>query len=190
MDDKKNPNSPEAQLARSNELKAEAVAAMVAREKWMPTPTQEENDAHAMGKPMNKKPDGSPLEETAEQIHAKNKTRSMEAKKPERQLFDALCRVAASLEPCPGRRAETLGRARPRGRGRLSARALLFASQRRLAVRQRRAICKLLADGISARRRRTQPRRSSRPAYPHTRKQSRCAPATSGARISAAVAPG
>jgi hypothetical protein len=70
-------NTQEAALAKSNAQKAEILAAQVAREKWMPTPTQEENDAQAMGMPVEKKPDGSPVEETPEQH-----TRQMEAKKP------------------------------------------------------------------------------------------------------------
>jgi hypothetical protein len=73
------PNTAEAALAKSNAQKAEVLAAQVEREKWMPTPTQEENDAQAMGTPIEKKPDGSPVEETPEQT----KTRQMEAaKKP------------------------------------------------------------------------------------------------------------
>jgi hypothetical protein len=83
------PNTAEAQLAKSNAQKAEVLAAQAEREKWMPTPTQEENDAQAMGQPVEKKPDGSPVEETPEQQRArqteakKHETRHMEAKKPE-----------------------------------------------------------------------------------------------------------
>jgi hypothetical protein len=79
-------STAEANLAKSKELNAEILAAQVEREKWMPTPTQEENDAHAMGAPIEKKPDGSPVEETPEQQRAKkpgSETRHMEAKKPE-----------------------------------------------------------------------------------------------------------
>ena len=72
------PTTAEAQLAKSNAQKAEVLAAQVTREKWMPTPTQEENDAQAMGMPVEKKPDGSPLEHQPEQ-----QTRQIEAaKKP------------------------------------------------------------------------------------------------------------
>jgi hypothetical protein len=71
-------NTAEANLAKSNAQKAEVLAAQVAREKWMPTPTQEENDAHAMGTPVEKKPDGSPVEQKPG-----TETRHMEAKKPE-----------------------------------------------------------------------------------------------------------
>jgi hypothetical protein len=83
------PNTAEANLAKSNAQKAEVLAAQVEREKWMPTPTQEENDAQAMGMPVEKKPDGSPVEETTEQKARqadeakKHETRHMEAKKPE-----------------------------------------------------------------------------------------------------------
>jgi hypothetical protein len=81
------PNTAESQLAKSNAQKADVLAAQVEREKWMPTPTQAENDAQAMGKPIEKKPDGSPVEETPEQQMAGKKkpeeTRHMEAKKPE-----------------------------------------------------------------------------------------------------------
>jgi nitrogen fixation/metabolism regulation signal transduction histidine kinase len=76
----------EAQLAKSNEQKAAVAAAQVEREKWMPTPTQAENDAQAVGSPVDKKPDGSPVELTAEQQAEEQKkqtTRHMEAKKPE-----------------------------------------------------------------------------------------------------------
>ena len=68
----------QAQLAKSNALRAESLTAMKEREKWMPTPTQEENDKAAMGETVEKKPDGSPVEETPEQ----QRTKQMEAKKP------------------------------------------------------------------------------------------------------------
>ncbi|SIO49799.1 hypothetical protein SAMN05443247_06550 [Bradyrhizobium erythrophlei] len=73
------PNTAEAQLAKSNEQKAHVLAQQIEREKWMPTPTQHENDAQAMGMPVEKKPDGSPVEETPEQ----QRTKQLEAKKPE-----------------------------------------------------------------------------------------------------------
>jgi hypothetical protein len=92
-DTKAAPTTAEAQLAKSNAQKADVLAQQVAREKWMPTPTQEENDAQAMGMPVEKKPDGSPVEETPEQQRARQieagkkkpeeTTRHMEAKKPE-----------------------------------------------------------------------------------------------------------
>jgi hypothetical protein len=76
--DKAAATTAEAQLAKSNALKAESVDAMKEREKWMPTPTQEENDLAATGQHPAKKPDGSPVEKAPEQH-----TRSMEAgKKP------------------------------------------------------------------------------------------------------------
>jgi hypothetical protein len=75
--DKAAPTTAEAQLAKSNAQKAEVLSAQIAREKWMPTPTQEENDLQALGTPpTEKKPDGSPLE------HPEQHTRHMEAKKP------------------------------------------------------------------------------------------------------------
>jgi hypothetical protein len=86
-DTKAAPTTAEAQLAKSNAQKADVLAQQVAREKWMPTPTQEENDAQAMGMPVEKKPDGSPVEKSPEEQQAKKKhehdTRHMEGKKPE-----------------------------------------------------------------------------------------------------------
>lgn len=82
----------EAQLAKSNAQKADVLAQQVEREKWMPTPTQDENDKAAMGQASAKKPDGSPVELTAEQQAEEQKkqrqqgsetTRHMEARKPE-----------------------------------------------------------------------------------------------------------
>ena len=53
----------------------------------MPPPTPEENDRFALGQPVDKKPDGSPVEDTPEQQrdrqleHRKSeKTRQMEGK--------------------------------------------------------------------------------------------------------------
>jgi hypothetical protein len=76
-------NTAEANLAKSKALNAEVLAAQVAREKWMPTPTQEENDAQAMGTPVEKKPDGSPVEQPEQTKKPGTETRHMEAKKPE-----------------------------------------------------------------------------------------------------------
>jgi hypothetical protein len=78
------PNTAEAQLAKSNAQRDAILAENKEREKWMPTPTQEENDAAAMGMHPEKKPDGSPVEHSPEQQAAKkDETRHMEAKKPE-----------------------------------------------------------------------------------------------------------
>ena len=65
-----------AELAKSKEQREKILAVHKDMEKWTPTPTQEENDAAAMGTPVEKKkPDGSPVEETP--------TKQMEAaKKP------------------------------------------------------------------------------------------------------------
>ena len=58
----------EAQIAKSNEQREAILAENKEREKWNPTPTQEENDKAAMGMGIaDKKPDGSPIEPTAEQ---------------------------------------------------------------------------------------------------------------------------
>jgi hypothetical protein len=63
------PNPAAAQeLAKSKETRDKILAEHKEREKWMPTPTQAENDAAAMGHPVaEKKPDGSPVELTPEQ---------------------------------------------------------------------------------------------------------------------------
>ena len=56
------------QLAKSKEQHDKILAEHKEREKWMPTPTQEENDQAALGVgPVQKKPDGSPVELTPEQ---------------------------------------------------------------------------------------------------------------------------
>jgi hypothetical protein len=96
----------EAQLAKSNEQRQDILAQQVEREKWMPTPTQDENDRAAMGEAvLEKKPDGSPVELTAEQqAEAQKKhrqqqsesTRHMEARKPEGASYQT--RSAARTE--------------------------------------------------------------------------------------------
>lgn len=69
----------QAELAKSKEQHDKILAEHKEREKWMPTPTQEENDQAALGNPVaDKKPDGSPIEETPEQ----QRNKQMEAKKP------------------------------------------------------------------------------------------------------------
>jgi hypothetical protein len=78
--DKANKATTEGQLAKSEERKADILAQQVEREKWMPTPTQEENDKAAMGMHVEKKPDGSPVELTPEQ--QAEQRRQIEAKKP------------------------------------------------------------------------------------------------------------
>ena len=72
---------PQDQLAKSKEAQTKILAEHKEREKWMPTPTQEENDAAAVGQgPVEKKPDGSPVEETP--------TKQMEAAREDnRQLI-------------------------------------------------------------------------------------------------------
>ena len=77
-------NTAEAEIAKSNAVRADILAQQVERESWMPTPTQEENDAAAMGQQVEKKADGSPVEETAEQqMDRQREARKAEGKKPE-----------------------------------------------------------------------------------------------------------
>jgi hypothetical protein len=77
--DKAPATAGEAQLAKGKEIHDKIIAEHKEREKWMPTPTQEENDRAALGEFVSeKKADGSPVEETPEQQHK----RQMEAKKP------------------------------------------------------------------------------------------------------------
>jgi hypothetical protein len=63
----------QADLAKSNAQKEKILAENKEREKWMPTPTQAENDAAAMGQPVEKKPDGSPVEAQTRQMEAETK---------------------------------------------------------------------------------------------------------------------